>query len=98
MTALVREGFKRRGRQNGLQVGAHGLCDPAKRTMSAWGGAPEDLARVSPCKTLDNANGELIFTGPTKPLAVRSALSEASAMPLTPGTLEGENRTVDHSV
>ena len=71
------------GRQDGLEAGARGLCDPAKWGTLAWGGAPEDLAPDSPCKTSDNANGELIFTGPTKPLAVRSAIPEASAMLFT---------------
>jgi hypothetical protein len=62
----------------------------------AWGGAPEDLAGDSPRKTLDNANGELIFTGPTKPLAVRSALLESSAMLFTLDYWKA--KIVDHSV
>lgn len=96
MAALVREGFERRnarcavGCQDWLQVGARGLCDPAKRRALAWGGVSEDFARVGPCKTLDNANGELYIYEPTKPLAVRSAPSKTSAMPYIPGILEGE--------
>ena len=84
------------GRQDGLEAGARGLCDPAKWGTLAWGGAPEDLACDSPCKTLDDANGELIFTGPTKPLAVRPALSEASAMLFTLGNCRV--KIVDHNV
>ena len=75
------------GREDGLQVGARGSCDPAKRSRLAWGVAPVSaLARLWTILI-----GELIFTGPTKPLAVRSALLEVFAMRFTPGMLEGGN-------
>lgn len=48
-----------------LRIGARGLCHLAKRRALARGGASQEFARVSPCKTWDNTDsvtGKLVFT------------------------------------